>query len=418
MQANIETTNRFMMERRANGITPRTQRLDKTILKRLDQYLEKPFEDATKEDMIGFVNDISGFKKGSIHIYKRKIKLFYNWLFSMDPSEYPPAVSWMRGSNPATQSAKRSGLNLPIKPEEILSREEITALINACEHPRDQALVSLIYDTGSRAEEALRMKVAAIQFDQNGGIATLDGPTGARRIRIIESVPYLQAWLNVHPRREDPAAPLWLSRRTRAGDEGINYAGLYRLFQVLKRKCPEIKKPVRPHLLRHARLTELAKYMTEQKLKVFAGWTPGSHMAGVYVHLSGRDLDEDLLNIYGKGETEKSTIQIERQSCPRCGFENVKDADFCVKCNLPLSKYVKDELTKAREEIASLTVWVKELEEKMEKLGIASIHIEMPKDLAEDFEKAAKKSGFKDRHEAIEKIIEEYIKAKKKKSGT
>ena len=69
-----------------------------------------------------------------------------------------------------------------------------------------------------------------------------------------------------------------------------------------------IKKKIYPHLLRHSRLTELAKELTEQELKVFAGWVAGSNMAQIYVHLSGSDVSNKLLSNAGLIDTE--TIKV------------------------------------------------------------------------------------------------------------
>jgi len=50
----------------------------------------------------------------------------------------------------------------------------------------------------------------------------------------------------------------------------------------------------------------LAKILTEQELKVFAGWVQSSKMAGTYVRLSARDTDEAILGkVYGIKKEEK-----------------------------------------------------------------------------------------------------------------
>ncbi len=59
-------------------------------------------------------------------------------------------------------------------------------------------------------------------------------------------------------------------------------------------------------MFRHSRLTHLAKILTEQELKVFAGWVQSSKMAGTYVRLSARDTDEAILGkVYGIKKEEK-----------------------------------------------------------------------------------------------------------------
>jgi len=39
----------------------------------------------------------------------------------------------------------------------------------------------------------------------------LKGKTGVRRVRTINATPYLHDWLNMHPNKDDPEAPLWVN---------------------------------------------------------------------------------------------------------------------------------------------------------------------------------------------------------------
>jgi len=41
-------------------------------------------------------------------------------------------------------------------------------------------------------------------------------------------------------------------------------------------------------------MTQLARVLTEQELKIVAGWSMTSKMPAVYVHLSGRDAEAAL----------------------------------------------------------------------------------------------------------------------------
>ena len=117
------------------------------------------------------------------------------------------------------------------------------------------------------------------------------------------------------------------------------------------------------HMLRHSRITELAKFLSDAKLKVFAGWTANSDMAGVYVHLTGKDLDDDLLKIAGVEIEQKPQVSplLERE-CPRCGTKNPVNNTFCGLCGLVLDeeKVLSEELDrqakmeKMEEEIAVL----------------------------------------------------------------
>jgi integrase len=372
--SNPEVVEKYLAERQANDIRPRTLDLDRVVLKRLNQSLCKPFKEVTKGDMIGFCNEIAkeGLKRGSIHTYKRKIKVFYNWLYGMNYKEYPECVKWMRPNNPRGNT-KSGGRSLPIRPEDLLTQEDIKKLINACNHPRDQALISILYESAARAEEVVKLRVGSIIFDKFGAKVTLEGNTGARIIRLVHSVPYIQTWLNVHPYRDNPKAPLWCKIRKGLGKESIQYHNVRKLVVSLG-KDVGIEKPCTPHKLRHARLTELAKHLPEQKLKVYAGWTPGSTMTGTYVHLSGKDLDDDILQLHGvtpkKPEKPLEKGALRPQPCVRCNKANSPTAQYCQFCGMILDENLALEQMNQEANIEELRKQLAELNEKFEMQGV------------------------------------------------
>ena len=61
-------------------------------------------------------------------------------------------------------------------------------------------------------------------------------------------------------------------------------------------------------------------------------------MAAIYVHLSGRDIQDSILQMYGKGTDAKPAIpEIVNRPCPRCGFDNASASRFCGRCGSPTS---------------------------------------------------------------------------------
>ncbi|MDP2767143.1 MAG: tyrosine-type recombinase/integrase [Candidatus Methanoperedens sp.] len=95
-------------------------------------------------------------------------------------------------------------------PEDMLSEEEIEKMINACEHPRDRALVASLYESGARISELGNLKIKHVKFDQYEAVLMVDGKTGMRRVKIIFSSPYLATWLENHPFRQNPEAFVWV----------------------------------------------------------------------------------------------------------------------------------------------------------------------------------------------------------------
>jgi site-specific recombinase XerC len=60
-----------------------------------------------------------------------------------------------------------------------------------------------------------------------------------------------------------------------------------------------ISKRIYPHLLRHTRTTELARFLTDREMCVYFGWWKNSRMPGYYSHLSFKDLDAKILELNG-----------------------------------------------------------------------------------------------------------------------
>ena len=74
-------------------------------------------------------------------------------------------------------------------------------------------------------------------------------------------------------------------------------------------------------------------------MKEYFGWTQGSDMAATYVHLSGRDVDSTLLQMYSlKEKQEDKTAKLDVKICRRCKERNSPAQEFCGKCGNPLDE--------------------------------------------------------------------------------
>lgn len=134
-----------------------------------------------------------------------------------------------------------------------------------------------------------------IEFDEFGAKVHVDGKTGERIIRLVESVPDLKLWLSMHPKKDDPNAYVWHSQKGgRLGNGGWKW----QLKKYAERAG--IKKNIFPHLLRHSRATHLAGagFNQPQLCEIF-GWSKNSKMPSIYIHLSGRDTDTAIKELYG-----------------------------------------------------------------------------------------------------------------------
>lgn len=290
-------------------------------LERTARLLDKPFEEAKKEDIENLIAEIEqrGYTEWTKHDYKVILRVFYRWLRNCD---YPKEVSWI----------KIKGTNNHKLPEELITAEEVLKLADAADHIRDKAFILTLYESGCRIGELLCLQIKHVQFDNNGAVLMVNGKTGQRRVRVIACAQKLHQWVENHPLKSNPEAPLWITIGTNSRCKVWNYGTAKEVLKKLARKAG-IKKRVYPHLFRHSRATHLANHLTEAQMKQYFGWVQGSDMASVYVHLSGRDVDNALLKLHGIETNEEAKEEdFKALLCPRCKARNSPDAKFCFNC--------------------------------------------------------------------------------------
>ena len=227
-------------------------------------------------------------------------------------------------------------------PKDKLAREDLPTdddckqLLRACgDSPMDKAMLAVHMEAGTRIKELLTMQIKHVVTDEYGAMIAVDGKTGARKIRIVSSVPDLVKWINAHPYRDDPNHALFIStRNSLIMGCALSYHGFN---QRLKKWCriAGITKRMHSHLFRHAEITKLAGKLTEPEQRIRHGWTSGSSMPSRYTHLNNQDVDNKMLQIMGikKESVEEETKFLE---CQYCHIKHPLDTKYCETCMKPL----------------------------------------------------------------------------------
>jgi integrase len=161
----------------------------------------------------------------------------------------------------------------------ILSEEEVQKIVELLPYFLEKVFFAVLYESGARISEFVKIKKEDVSFDEHGATILLRGKTGERRVRIRKYVSYLRQLVE-----SSPSDYIF----------NISYGKVRGIFE---RVSEILKRKVHPHLLRHSRATHLAKYLTESQLKAYFGWAQDSKMTRIYVHLSGKDLDDAILKI-------------------------------------------------------------------------------------------------------------------------
>lgn len=319
-----------------NGASRETRRGYTTAIKSLSVD-GKLYGELEKEDIVRWLRELDEKYQSphTWHDYRRRVKRFLRWLHNGE-KPLPEAVKCIKVGK------LRRSLGV-----EVLTEQEVKAIVEACENQRDRAMLFTLYESGCRAGELLSLRTKDVEIDRYGVVLRVRGKTGERRIRIVAAAPDLQLWLNMHPSSGDPDVPMW--PRTRDLSKAIGVTNLGHLVKKYARKA-RISKRVHPHVFRHSRATHLASVLTEAQMRVYFGWTKASEIPSIYVHLSGRDVDATLLEHYGvKGEEPSEPQPLVPRACPRCRFSNPPSARFCTRCNAVLDIKVAIELDRSRE---------------------------------------------------------------------
>jgi integrase/ribosomal protein L40E len=347
----IELFRKFDQFAETRGISPRRRKHYLYYMPKLAELLKpKTFTDAIKEDyetLIRKFDKLPEYHKRTKIDFKVCLKTFVKWLKGHGDDNYmPPEVSWISSVIKHRQ----------LKPEDILTEDEIKRIFKVLKTPRDKAFVNVCWEVGFRSSEIMNLKVGDVVFEKDGCRLSVDGKNtrmnndekvGERSILLIASAPALASYLEYHPYREDPKAPLWIMSRIRKVEQE-NEQGKMEITQQVKMtydaarkmlhqafEAAGIKKDATIYELRHSAATRLSSKLTEFQLKKFMGWKMDSAMPQVYISMSGRDLDSSIRQMNGLStEVEKSKLIV--KVCMRCHFKNSPDRERCEQCTAPL----------------------------------------------------------------------------------
>ncbi|HYU72115.1 MAG TPA: tyrosine-type recombinase/integrase [Ktedonobacteraceae bacterium] len=190
-----------------------------------------------------------------------------------------------------------------------LSKEQIEALVTACDNIRDQLLLTLLYESSLRIGESLALWIEDVNVDgrkihvrDRGPLsndAEIKTPASCRSVDISENLinQILDYLVIVHTDNVETNHLFIKLRGVNAG-QPLSYADVNALFQRLKHKTGI---DAHAHLLRHSSLSNLAKngYRPEA-LRERAGHAQFQYTYQLYVHLT----DEEMRQEWERTETQ------------------------------------------------------------------------------------------------------------------
>jgi integrase/recombinase XerD len=306
-----------------------------TILSLSRLLSKKNWIDLTIDDIDSLVTTVmriyskNGQETNTTYDHKKHLKIWFRWLRLGDRSFKNV------GDPPELKNVKTKTVPDKIVRESLVTEDEIKQILNRCLNPRDRAMLHVHYDAGTRIGELLSLKIKHVKVDQHGMIISVDGKTGARPIRLLESVPNLSKWLSAHPFGDDPEAYLWINLDKRWYGQRLHYDAARK---AMKKACKRAKitKRINLHLFRHSEATRTASFMSDSISRKRHGWSATSKMPSKYAHINQKDVDDVILKHHGIVPQVEASNRLPR-TCSICKTSNSVEMEMCENCGKPLS---------------------------------------------------------------------------------
>ncbi|MDE1861517.1 MAG: site-specific integrase [Thaumarchaeota archaeon] len=331
---NMQLVNRYYNAIIIDGAGKAVQEKHLQAILVMSRMYQKNWADIQREDVDNLVLEITkkytdekGQETHSSFDYKKILKIFVRWIKTGSRRKDPETID-----PPEIRGIRLRRVKDRLSREDLTTESDVNMLIHASSNnKRDQAFIAVHAEAGSRIGETLPLQIKHVVRDKMGAIIKVDGKTTARPIRLVKSLPYLAAWLNAHPQKNDPNAPLWVNS---SGNQ-LSYEGMRRILAKYVKKAG-LEKRVYFHLFRHSEITETANYLTEAMLRKRHGWSGSSKMPERYTHLVDSDVDKAVLSHYGIVKDEKDAKPQVPRICSICQFPNEPTTKFCSQCTKPL----------------------------------------------------------------------------------
>lgn len=280
-----------------------------------------------------------GYANNTLGQYQSSLKAFYRYYdgHDVDPEAIPVAA----------------GDETSVDARDMFTVDEVEAMRDAIESPRERCLFELLAYTGQRlrAIQTLRLK----DVDTEEGIFWLntdaDGLKGSEGKRpLLGANEYVYQWREYHPTGEPDdylITPTMTSNGAEPGEMMSQSTIRYHLRKIADEAG--VDKDVHPHIFRHY-FTTIAKRdygMDDAHIKRLRGDSPGSNvMETTYRHLTDEDTIEHA-QAKSEGREPETESPLTPKVCPTCKTHLEPDAKACGRCGAvftPDAKAAKDQM--------------------------------------------------------------------------
>ena len=325
------TIEEFINSLKADNRSKSSIKNARAALEQLNQF--KPLEDVTANDInefIIYIREKHGYTEGTIGVRKTYIKRFFR----------------MNDLDTVVKRVKITKSVTNLNPKDILIATDIDLIIENLPHPKYKALAAVLWECGGRIEEVLGIEKETdlIETDLGYKVTLFGDKTRAhnyayREILLSQSAPYVKDWILNNNSDSEYLFPI------RSNSVRTTFSKLYERLN----KEFGFKKPLNPHMFRHACATRLVREeVQESYIRKQLGWTPDSNMLAVYIHLASSDVyDYHARKITGK---DKEFVHAKIKQPEETAFGRIKKLEAMVNA-LMKDKLERDPLLEAQAEL-------------------------------------------------------------------
>lgn len=295
---------KYLTNLKVNGKSENTIRQYSFLLKNLNDW--RPLEEWDKDTMNEYILKLKneGYKQATIETRKTILKALFTWAKKPDVIE----------------DIKIKAVKNVLRREDIFTIDDINKLIETTDSYMYKALIALLFESGARINEILKItKKDITETDQGMVIRIPATKTGndRRTVLCIFSAQYVRNHLNYSGLTERVFPVVDVS-----------------VWEMLKKigKKSGIDKPISAHKFRHAQATDMViRGYNDSIVRKKLGWSPDSKVISRYQHLT----DNDVIN---------ATLEKAGTERPKQPITNLKQAESLkiADASMQLSKLTEE----------------------------------------------------------------------------
>ncbi len=254
----MESLDKLKTELKLRGFSPLTVRNYSFFVEKFLKQTNKTVEQLNQEDVRQYLSSMFEDKsKNTIMLAAASLKFFFTEILKKEVGNI---------------KMPKKDKKLP----EVLTKEEVSKLINSAETRKSRLMISLLYSSGLRVSELVHLKPQDINFSENTGWVRA-GKGSKDRMFILSNG--LGNELQEYSKKRKDAKYLF------SQDSPLTTRNVQKIVKHIRNRS-EIQKRVTPHTLRHSFATHLLEAGTDIRMIQSLLGHASLNTTQIYTHIS------------------------------------------------------------------------------------------------------------------------------------